>query len=165
MVSGNTDGATWAALRAGSPTTRPTPPTPPASTVPASSGSVSPKYLTRLSHRVVAGESLDSIARYWRSSVSAIRAANHLNSDTIHRGQVLSVPVKSWLTKFSHTTLQKGNVNSTVKALQTAMQMPTKYRTGLFGDITRGYVNKVKRSNGWHPDGVAGPGVWIKLGA
>ena len=171
-VSGKTYGGTWVALRSvatATPPAQPAPtppaPTPPAPTPPASSASVSPKYLTRLGHRVVKGESLDSIARYWRSSVSAIRAANHLNSDTIRPGQVLSVPVKSWLTKFSHTSIRKGNHSATVKALQTAMRMPKQYRTGLFGDITKGYVNKVKRSNGWHPDGVAGPGVWIKLGA
>jgi hypothetical protein len=78
---------------------------------------------------------------------------------------VLSVPVKSWLTKFSHTSVRKGNQGATVKALQTAMRMPTHFRTGLFGDITKGYVNKLKHNNGWEPNGVAGPGVWIKLGA
>jgi len=164
-VSGKTDVGTWAALRAGAPATKPTLPTPPAPTVPAVSASVSPKYLTRLGHTVVKGETLVGIAQYWRSSVTALRAANHLKTDTIHPGQVLSVPVKSWLTKFSHSTVQKGDRNTTVKALQIAMRMPTKYHTGLFGDITKGYVNTLKRRYGWAPDGVAGPGVWLKLGA
>lgn len=167
-VSGKTYGGTWAALRAAAPAAPPTPPAPPAPPAPitpATSGSVSPKYLTRLGHTVVKGETLDGIAHYWRSSVSALRAANHLKSDTIHPGQVLSVPVKSWLTKFSYTSLRKGNQGAAVKALQTAMRMPTHFRTGLFGDITKGYVNKLKHNNGWEPNGVAGPGVWIKLGA
>jgi LysM repeat protein len=97
--------------------------------------------------------------------VSAIKAANKLKSDTIRTGQVLSIPVKSWLTKYSHKTVRKGNHNKTVRALQTAMRMPGKYRTGMFGDITKGYVNNLKRKNGWKPNGVAGPGVWLKLGA
>jgi peptidoglycan hydrolase-like protein with peptidoglycan-binding domain len=160
-VSGKTYGGTWAALRAGAGTT-PTAPTPPA---PPTSASVSPKYLTRLSHQVVKGDTLADIAQYWRSSVTAIKAANHLKSDVIRPGQVLSVPVKSWLTKFSHTSVRKGNHNATVKALQTAMRMPTRYRTGMFGDITKGYVNSLKHRNGWKPDGVAGPGVWRRLGA
>jgi peptidoglycan hydrolase-like protein with peptidoglycan-binding domain len=159
-VSGKTYGGTWAALRASGPPAPPAPPVPPST-----SASVSPKYLTRLGHKVVKGETLASIAHYWHSSVSAIKAANHLKSDTIHPGQMLSVPVKSWLTKFSHTTLHKGDHNATVKALQTAMRMPKRYRTGLFGDITKGYVNALKRRHGWTADGVAGPGVWGKLGA
>jgi LysM repeat protein len=97
--------------------------------------------------------------------VTALRAANHLRSDTIHPGQVLSVPVKSWLTKFSHSTVRKGSHGATVKALQTAMRMPKQLRTGLFGNLTKGYVNALKRRHGWTPDGVAGPGVWLELGA
>jgi peptidoglycan hydrolase-like protein with peptidoglycan-binding domain len=170
-VSGKTDGGTWAALRAAAPVTPPAPPvTPapparPAPTPPATSASVSPKYLTRLGHTVVKGDTLADIATYWRSSVSALRAANHLKSDSIRPGQVLSVPVKSWLTKFSHTSVRAGSKGATVKALQTAMRMPKQLRTGLFGDITKGYVNKLKRRNSWTADGVAGPGVWRKLGA
>jgi peptidoglycan hydrolase-like protein with peptidoglycan-binding domain len=165
-VSGKTFGGTWAALRAAAPTAPPAPPVPapPAPAPPATAASVSPKYLTRLGYTVVKGDTLADIADYWRSSVTALRAANHLRSDTIVPGQVLSVPVKSWLTKFSHRTVRKGNHNATVKALQTAMQMPSKMRTGLFGDLTKGYVNTLKRRNGWAPDGVAGPGVWQKLG-
>jgi peptidoglycan hydrolase-like protein with peptidoglycan-binding domain len=161
-VSGKTYGGTWVALRSGiSPSPPPT--TSPAPSKPAAKGT--PKYLTRLDHKVTRGETLATIAKYWRSSVSAIRAANKLKSDTIRIGQVLSIPVKSWLTKYSHKTVRKGNHNKTVRALQTAMRMPGKYRTGMFGDITKGYVNNLKRKNGWKPNGVAGPGVWLKLGA
>ena len=52
-----------------------------------------------------------------------------------------------------------------VKALQTALRMKPKYRTGLFGDITKGAVNKLKAAHGWPVDGIAGPGVWRALGA
>jgi peptidoglycan hydrolase-like protein with peptidoglycan-binding domain len=157
-VTGKTSSATWVALRSGATAT---PPSPSSST----SASVSPKYLSRLNHKVTTGQSLASIAAYWRSSVSAIKAANHLKSDTIRSGQVLSVPVKSWLTRYSHTTIRKGNHNATVTALQKGLRMPKKYRTGMFGDITKGYVNKVRRQAGWKPTGVAGPKVWRKLGA
>jgi peptidoglycan hydrolase-like protein with peptidoglycan-binding domain len=154
--TGKTDVRTWAALR-GVATTPPPPP--------ATSGSVSPKYLSRLSHTVVAGETVASIAAYWRSSVSAIMAANHKKSATIHPGRVLSVPVKSSLTRYWHVKLHQGSENATVKVLQTALRMPKRYRTGFFGDITKGYVNALKVRYGWKPDGIAGPRVWLKLGA
>jgi peptidoglycan hydrolase-like protein with peptidoglycan-binding domain len=155
-VTGKTDVRTWTALRAGV-----TPPAPPAPT----SGTVSPKYLSRLSYTVVTGDSLARIATYWRSSVSAIKAANRLKSDTIRPGKVLSVPVKSALTRYWHVRLRKGSDNGAVKVLQTAMRMPKKYRTGYFGDITAGYVNALKTRYGWKPNGLVGRRVWITLGA
>ena len=61
--------------------------------------------------------------------------------------------------------LWKGKENSSVKVLQTALHMPKRYRTGYFGDITKGYVIARKVGYGWKPDGIAGPRLWIKLGA
>jgi peptidoglycan hydrolase-like protein with peptidoglycan-binding domain len=147
-VTGKTGVRTWAALRAGS-----------------TSGTVSPKYLSRLNHTVRSGQTLTSIAAYWRSSVSAIMAANHKTSTKIKVGKVLSVPVRSSLTRYWHVKLHKGSENATVKVLQTALHMPKRYHTGYFGDITKGYVNALKARYGWKPDGIAGPRVWIKLGA
>jgi peptidoglycan hydrolase-like protein with peptidoglycan-binding domain len=43
--------------------------------------------------------------------------------------------------------------------------MKPKYRTGVFGDITKARVSALKRSRGWRPDGIAGPAVWRALGA
>jgi peptidoglycan hydrolase-like protein with peptidoglycan-binding domain len=43
--------------------------------------------------------------------------------------------------------------------------MRPEYRTGLFGDITKGRVDALKRRHGWPADGAAGPGVWRALGA
>jgi peptidoglycan hydrolase-like protein with peptidoglycan-binding domain len=153
-VSGKTDARTWSALRAGA-----------SSAPPATSGSGSPRYLSRLSYRVVSGDTLSGIAAYWRSSVSAIMAANHKKSTRIHTGAVLSIPVRSSLTRYLHVRLHPGSENSAVKVLQTALHMPKRYRTGYFGDITKGYVNTFKSRYGWKPDGIASRRVWIKLGA
>ncbi len=147
-VTGKTDVRTWAALRGGT-----------------TSGSVSPTYSSRLNHTVRSGQSLTGIAAYWRSSVSAIMAANHKTSTKIKVGKVLSIPVRSSLTRYWHLKLWKGKENSSVKVLQTALHMPKRYRTGYFGDITKGYVNARKVGYGWKPDGIAGPRLWIKLGA
>jgi peptidoglycan hydrolase-like protein with peptidoglycan-binding domain len=73
--------------------------------------------------------------------------------------------VRSGITKFTWTTLRKGSKGVAVKALQTALQMKKKYRTGMFGDITRRRVSALKSKHGWAADGVAGPGVWRALGA
>ena len=111
------------------------------------------------------GDSLSRIAAVWRSSVAAIKSASKLTSDTIRVGQVITVPVRSGITKFTWTTLRKGDKGVAVKALQTALRMKAKYRTGVFGDITKGRVNALKAARGWPADGVAGPGVWRALGA
>jgi peptidoglycan hydrolase-like protein with peptidoglycan-binding domain len=172
-VTGRTSPALWSALRAAPvtapapppvPTTKPTPkPTP---KPPSTSASQRPRLLSRLSYTVRRGDTLGGIARYWRSTEGAIRSANHLQaSATIRTGQVLSIPVRSWLTRYSHLTIRKGNHNRAVRALQTAMRMPRQYRTGVFGDLTASAVNRVKARHGWTQDGVAGPGVWRALGA
>jgi N-acetylmuramoyl-L-alanine amidase len=97
--------------------------------------------------------------------VSAIKTVNKLRSNTIRRGQVLVIPVRSSLTRYSWTTIRKGNHNKTVLALQKALRMPKKYRTGLYGSITRRYVKKFERAHHLRVDGIAGPEVWRALGA
>lgn len=148
-VSGKTSKGTWSALRGGTGGT-----TPPGS-----------RYPARLNHTVKAGQTLSGIAAYWRSSVRAIKSVNRLRRNTIRPKQVLVVPVRSWLTRYSHTVLRKGSRGGAVTALQKALQMPHKWRTGYFWTRTRSYVNVVKRQSGWHADGIAGSRVWRKLGA
>ena len=167
-VSGTTTPATWEAARRRVPTppAPPVPPAPPApappSTEPVTSGRSLP---SRMTYSVRRGDSLSEIASRWRSTVPAIRSASGLRTDVIRVGQVITVPVRSGITKFTWTTLRRGDRGVAVKALQTALGMPAKYRTGLFADITRGEVNAVKSRRGWVADGVAGPGVWRALGA
>jgi hypothetical protein len=68
---------------------------------------------------------------------------------------VLSIPVRSSLTRYWHVRLRTGSKSAAVKALQTALHMPKRYRTGYFGNITKGYVNRFKSRYGWRPDGIA----------
>ena len=152
-VTATTTPATWAALR--NPTTTPTTqPVSAARSFPASFG-----------YTVRKGDSLSAIAARWGSTVAAIKSASGLKSDVIRVGQVITVPCRSGITKFLHTTLRKGDKGVAVKALQTALQMKPKYRTGVFGDITKGRVVALKRSRGWKANGIAGPAVWRALGA
>jgi LysM repeat protein len=118
-----------------------------------------------MSYRVVKGDSLSRIASRWRSTVDGIRSASSLKTDVLQVGQVLTVPVRSTLTKWTYTALRKGSEGAAVKALQTAMNMRPKYRTGVFGDITKGNVNRLKARHGWPTDGKVGIGVWRSLGA
>ena len=155
-VTATTTPATWAALRnADAPTV--TPPT----TQPVSARS----FPASFGYRVREGDSLSAIAATWGSTVAAIKSASNLSSDVIRVGQLITVPCRSNITKFMHTTLRKGSKGVAVKALQTALRMKPKYRTGVFGDITKGRVSALKRSRGWEPNGVAGPAVWRALGA
>jgi peptidoglycan hydrolase-like protein with peptidoglycan-binding domain len=161
-VTGTTTPATWAAVRR-PPVVVPSTPTPPApSTQPVVASRSLPSSMPYVVRR---GDSLSAIASRWRSSVAAIRLASRLRSDTIRVGQVLTVPVRSGITKFTWTTLRKGDKGVAVKALQTALRMRLKYRTGVFGDITKSRVNALKASRGWRTNGVAGPAVWRALGA
>jgi len=168
-VTGHTSPALWSTLRAAPVTT----PAPPPTTTPApkpkpktsTSASTRPRLLSRLSYTVRRGDTVSGIARYWRSTEGAIRSANHLRATApIRSGQVLAIPVRSWLTRYSHLTIRKGNHNRAVRALQTALRMPRQYRTGVFGDITVSAVNRFKARHGWVQNGVAGPGVWRALG-
>lgn len=162
-VTGTTTPATWAAVRAGGAAPPPVPVAPaPPSSQPVTSGRALP---ARMSYVVRAGDNLSAIAARWRSTVPAIRSASGIRGDVIRVGQVVAVPVRSGITKFTWTTLRKGDRGVAVTALQTALGLPKKYRTGLFGDITRSKVNALKTRHGWKPDGVAGPGIWRALGA
>lgn len=161
-VSGTTTEATWAAARRGGAAVTPAPvPTAPA-VQPVIAGRALP---SRMVYSVRRGDNLSLIAKRWRSTVPAIRSASGLKSNVIRVGQVITVPVRSGITKFTWTTLRKGNRGVAVKALQTALRMRPKYRTGLFGDITNRRVNSFKSTRGWAADGKAGPGVWRALGA
>jgi peptidoglycan hydrolase-like protein with peptidoglycan-binding domain len=154
--TGTTTDATWAAARSGG-----APATPPTSD-PAISGRSLP---SRMTYRVVAGDSLSRVATRWRSTVDAIRSASGLRTDVLQVGQRLTVPVRSSLTKYTYTKLRKGKTGPAVKALQTALNMRPKYRTGLFGDITKRNVNRFKERRGWPADGRVRKGVWRALGA
>ncbi len=157
-VTGTTTPATWAAVR--NPLATTTPPAPTAQPV------VAARSLpATMGYRVRAGDSLSAIAAKWGSTVAAIKSASKLRSDVIRVGQVITVPVRSGITKFTYTTLRKGSKGVAVTALQTALRMRPKYRTGVFGDITKRKVSALKTSRGWRANGIAGPAVWRALGA
>ena len=144
---------------------KPVIPKPATSTPPTTQPVAGRSLLSTMAYRVRSGDSLSRIAKVWRSSPAAIRSASKLRSDTLKVGQVVSVPVRSGLTKFTYTVIRKGNRGVAVAALQGALRMPAKYRTGLFGDITLAKVNAFKVARGWKADGVVGAGVWRALGA
>lgn len=163
-VTATTTPATWSAVRsatAPAPVATPTTPSAPR-TQPVVAGRSLPATMR---YSVRKGDSLSAIATRWGSTVGAIKSASRITSDTILVGQVVAVPVRSGITKFTWTTLRKGSKGVAVKALQTALRMKKKYRTGVFGDITTGRVYRLKSGRGWPRDGVAGPGVWRALGA
>ncbi len=160
-ATGTTTPATWSAVR--SPTAAPAPAQPVTSGTQTVTAARSLPSAMR--YRVRKGDSLSRIAKVWRSSVPAIRSASKLRSDTIRVGQVIKVPVRSGITKFTWTTLRKGDRGVAVKALQTSLRMKKKYRTGYFGPLTKRKVKKLERARGWPVDGVAGAGVWRALGA
>ena len=163
-ATGTTTPATWAAVRSQSAAPAPAP-----APGPVTSGTrtvtAARSLPSAMRYSVRKGDSLSRIAATWRSSVGAIKSASKLTGDTIRVGQVITVPVRSGITKFTWTTLRKGDKGVAVRALQTALRMKAKYRTGVFGIITKGRVNRLKAARGWPADGVAGPGVWRALGA
>jgi peptidoglycan hydrolase-like protein with peptidoglycan-binding domain len=160
-VTGRTSKKTWRAARSGGPVAAP-PPSPAPSAQPVVAGRALP---SRMRYVVRKGDSLSRIAKVWRSTVPAIKSASGLRGDVIRVGQTITVPVRSSITKFTWTSLSRGDRGVVVKALQTALRMKRKYRTGLFGPITERRVNRFKSRRGWPADGVAGPGVWRALGA
>jgi peptidoglycan hydrolase-like protein with peptidoglycan-binding domain len=160
--TGTTTESTWKAVRAGTSSSGGTTAPPPPTSDPAISARALP---SRMSYRVVEGDSLSRIASRWRSTVDGIRSASSLESDVLQVGQVLTLPVRSTLTRFTYKALRKGDKNGAVQALQTAMRMRPKYRTGVFGDITARNVNGLKVRHGWPADGKVGIGVWRALGA
>ena len=159
-VTGTTTPETWAAARKHGAAPIAVPPAP--TQQPVVSGRALP---ARMTYTVKPGNSLSKVAKRWRSTVPAIKSANGLTSDVITVGQKLVVPVRSGLTRYTWKRLDMGDRGRAVKALQTALRMKKKYRTGLFGPITERRVNTFKAARGWKADGVAGPGVWRKLGA
>ena len=169
-ATGTMTESTWAAARRGArapaapPAAPPATPTPVPRPEPVVAGRALP---ARMVYSVRSGDSLGAIAKRWSSTVPAIRSASGLprQTDLIRAGQQITVPVRSGITKFTWTTLRKGDRGVAVKALQTALRMRPTYRTGLFGDITKGRVDALKRGHGWPADGSAGPGVWRALGA
>lgn len=164
-VTGTTTEATWTAARRGG--AAPAVPAPsPAPAPPAAQPPVSGRALpSRFNYTVRAGDTLGALARRWGSTVPAIQSASGLSADVIRVGQLIVVPVRSGITKFTWTTLDKGDRGVAVRALQGALRMRPAYRTGLFGPITERKVNRLKARRGWAADGVAGPGVWRALGA
>ena len=159
-VTGTTTPTTWAAARNPLAPAATPPPAPTAQPV------VAARSLpATMRYTVRTGDSLSEIAAKWGSTVAAIKSASQLRSDVIRVGQVITVPVRSGITKFTYTTLRKGSKGVAVKALQTALRMRPKYRTGVFGDITKSRVSALKKSRGWRADGIAGPAVWRALGA
>lgn len=159
-----TTAETWAALRAAAAAAPPTTTTPVPGPVvqPVVAGRAFPASMR---YRVRTGDSLTSIAARWHSTAAAITSVNKLTTDTIAVGRVLTVPVRSGLTRWTFTVLHKGSTGAAVKALQTALGMRLKHRTGMFGDITLRRVNAFKTSHGWVADGVVKRGVWRALGA
>lgn len=155
-ATATTTDATWAAVRRvdGSVTT------PAAQTVTAARSLPSV-----MRYRVRKGDSLSRVAKVWRSSVAGIKDATGLRDDLIRVGQIVKVPVRSGITKFTWTFLDRGDRGVAVKALQTALRMKRKYRTGYFGAITERRVRHLQESRGWRVDGVARAGVWRALGA
>jgi peptidoglycan hydrolase-like protein with peptidoglycan-binding domain len=156
-VTATTTPATWTALRA---TTVASPPTTGTQTVTAARS-----FPSAFPYTVRRGDTLSGLATKWRSTVSAIVAASRLTSTTLRTGQVITIPVRSGITKFSYTTLRMGSSGVAVKALQSALEMRKKYRTGFFGPITKRKVNALKTAHHWRANGVAGRNVWRALGA
>jgi peptidoglycan hydrolase-like protein with peptidoglycan-binding domain len=159
-VTGTTTEETWKAVRGAPDTPAPAPSSTGTQTVTAARS-----LPATMRYTVRAGDSLSAIAKRWRSTVAAIRSASRLSSDTIRVGQSILVPVRSGITKFTWTTLRKGDRGVAVKALQTALEMKHKNRTGFFGPKTKKKVKKLKASRGWKVNGIAGHGVWRALGA
>jgi peptidoglycan hydrolase-like protein with peptidoglycan-binding domain len=157
-VTATTTPATWTALR--SATTVVTPPASDGQTVTAARS-----FPSAFPYRVRTGDTLSGLATKWRSTVSAIVSASRLTSTTLRTGQVITIPVRSGITKFTYTTLHVGSSGVAVKALQSALEMRKKYRTGFFGPITQRKVNALKVAHHWKADGLAGPNVWRALGA
>ena len=156
-VTGTTTDPTWAAARNGGDSA-PTPPAP-------ESVTSSRALPSRMRYVVRPGDSLSRLAKTWQSTVAGIRSASGLSGDLIRVGQTVVIPVRSGITKFQYTFLDKGDEGVAVRALQVALNMRPKYRTGFFGDITEQRVNRLKTRHGWEADGIAGVGVWRALGA
>jgi len=164
-VTGTTPPETWGAARSGASAPPPPQPTQPPAVHPPATSTVARALPARMRYTVRPGDTLGRLAKRWRSTVAAIRSASGLQSDVISVGQRIVIPVRSNITKFTYTALERGDTGVAVKALQTALRMRPKYRTGLFGPITEARVNGLKARRGWRQDGAARTGVWRALGA
>lgn len=71
-----------------------------------STGSTVSGYKT---HKVRSGESLSSIARKYRVTVTQIKTANRLRSNTIHAGRNLKIPTKATRSKTKVSTIKVDN--------------------------------------------------------
>lgn len=68
------------------------------------------------------------------------------------------------LAGYYDTVLSKGSRGSAVKALQAALEMPTRYHTGYFGNITKSEVVKFQKAHGLPATGVVRSATWKALG-
>lgn len=122
--------------------------------------------LATTSYKVVAGDSLYSVAKKFGTTVTALKSANGLTTDVLHIGQVLSIP---GTTITSFVNLSTGSSGSNVSTLQTNLKALGYYTysqiTGYFGSVTRqavlnfqsayslpatGVVNSATNTQIWH---------------
>lgn len=123
--------------------------------------------LATTSYKVVAGDSLYTLAKRFGITVTSLKSANGLTSDAIYIGQVLSIPSSTSTTAF--VTLSTGSSGSNVSTLQTNLKALGYYTysqiTGYFGSVTRqavasfqtayslpatGVVNSATNTQIWH---------------
>jgi len=67
------------------------------------------------------------------------------------------------LAKHYNTIVRKGSRGSAVSALQAALRMPSRYRTGYFGGITHGNVVRFQKAHRLRATGVVGRPTWKAL--
>jgi hypothetical protein len=164
------------------PTPAPTPtpaPAAPRAPAPASQPAPAPVAGASPQHTVTRGETLTSIARRYGTTVSALTAANRLTGSVIRVGQRLTVPGSTSsstlpkvaapapkpLARFAGTTVRVGSRGEAVRALQTALNMPARYRTGNFQAITRQHVLAFQKAKRLPQTGVVDARTWRALGA
>lgn len=92
----------------------------------------SPKTIS--SHKIVAGESLFSLARQYNVSVADIKALNHLNSDAIQVGQEIKIPAGQDMVLASAKSTNSSSDNKSTSAAihkvtsgETLSSIATKY--------------------------------------
>ncbi len=100
-----------------------------------------PPELTYARHRVRRGETLSTIARRYRTTVTKIVRANHLRSrHSIRAGQVLKIPRRGSATAFSPSrTGTKETLTHTVRRGDSLWRLASRYGTT---------IDRIKRDNG-----------------
>jgi LysM repeat protein len=88
--------------------------------------STPPPTLALIKYTVKQGDTLSTIARQFKISVEAVRAANHLTSDTIHPGDVLDIPQPSPATTPGALALDTGGP---IEASLAPTDTPPAFRT------------------------------------